>query len=155
MEDLALYLHLIGVIAFASGIVLAAAAFEAARGRRQAREVAALLGLSRLGALAASAGGLVLFSAGAWLVSIEDIGFGKGWVATSIALFVVAMGLGAVGGRRPKQARLLAERVAEEGEAEVGEELRALLDDPGSRIASYGAAALVPVILALMVFKPF
>lgn len=61
--------------------------------------------------------------------------------------------LGGLGGQRPKQARKLATRLTREG-GQADAELRALLDDPLSRTANYASAALLPAILALMVFKP-
>jgi hypothetical protein len=153
MEDAVLFLHLLGVLAFVAGIAVAAIAFEVARRRREAAEVALLLGLTRHGVALVGLGGLLLFVCGLWLVGLEDVGFGTGWVLAAIALFLAAVALGAIGGRRPKQARLLATRLAEGNEA-VTPELRALLDDPASRLANYASSALVVVVLALMVFKP-
>jgi hypothetical protein len=74
-------------------------------------------------------------------------------VQAAIGLFVIALLLGGYGGQRPNQARRLAAKLSDEGRG-TGPELRALLDDPAARAASYAAGALVPVILALMIFKP-
>jgi hypothetical protein len=63
------------------------------------------------------------------------------------------MALGAVGGQRPKQARLLASRLGAQGQS-TSAELRELLDDRLSRAANYLAAVVVVAILVLMVFKP-
>ena len=153
MDETVLFLHLLGVLLFVAGIVVAGVAFETARRREQPAEVALLLGLARIGALLVASGALLLFVCGLWLVDLEDVGFGTGWVQAAIALFVVALGLGGFGGQRPKQARMLATRLAQEG-GQASAELRALLDDPPSRVANYASAALVPTILALMVFKP-
>ncbi len=154
MEDVALFLHLLGVLLFVSGIVVAGVAFEAARRKETAAEVALLLGLSRYGVALVGAGALLLFVCGLWLVGLEDdVGFGTAWVDAAIALFLLVIALGSLGGRRPKQARLQAAGLAERGEP-VGAELRAVLDDPSSRAANYASAVLVLAILALMVFKP-
>lgn len=153
MENTVLFGHLLGVLLFVAGVVVAGVAFEAARQRQRADEVALLLGLTRAGVALVALGGLLLFICGMWLVGLEDIGFGTGWVSAAIALFVVALALGGLGGQRPKQARALATRLAEEGEP-VSSELRALLDDPLSRVANYASSALMVAILALMVFKP-
>ena len=67
-------------------------------------------------------------------------------------LFVVALALGGLGGRRPKQARLLATKLAA-AQAPVSDELRVRLDDSLSRAANYGSLAVVLAILVLMVFK--
>lgn len=153
MEDVVLFGHLLGVLAFVAGIVVAGVAFEAARRRDRASEIALLLGLTRSGAMLVGLGGLLLFVCGMWLVGLEEIGFGTGWVSAAIAIFVVAVLLGGLGGQRPKQARVLAARLAQEGGG-VSSELRALLDDSRSRAANYGSSLLILVVLALMVFKP-
>lgn len=153
MDDVVLYLHILGVLVFVAGVAVAGVAFEAARRRRRPADIAMLLGLARAGAALLGSGALLLLACGLWLVGLEDVGFGAGWVQAAIALFVVAMALGGWGGQRPKQARVLAERLAEEGRP-AGDELRALLDDPVARAANYASAALVLAILALMVFKP-
>jgi hypothetical protein len=153
MEDVVLFGHLLGVLAFVAGIVVAGVAFEAARRRDRASEIALLLGLTRYGVMLVGLGGLLLFVCGIWLVSLEEIGFGTGWVAAAIAIFLTAVLLGGIGGQQPKRARLLATQLAQEGGG-VSAELRALLEDPRSRAANYGSSLLVLVVLALMVFKP-
>jgi uncharacterized membrane protein len=154
MEDVALFLHLLGVLLFVAGIVVAGIPFEAARRREDPAEIALLLGLSRHGVTLVGTGALLLFLCGLWLVGLdEDVGFGTGWVSAAVALFLLVVALGSLGGRRPRQARLLAAELAERGEP-AGAELRALLDDPVSRAANYASAILVLAILALMVFKP-
>jgi len=153
MEDTVLFFHLLGVLLFAAGIVVAGLAFETALRPERPAEVALLLGLSRFGVLLVVSGGLLLLVCGLWLVDLEGIGYGAGWIDAAIALFAVALLLGGLGGQRSKQARKLATRLAAEG-GHAGAELRALLDDPLSRAANYASAAIVLAILALMVFKP-
>jgi uncharacterized membrane protein len=154
MEDLALFLHLLGVLLFVSGIVVAGIPFEAARRQEDPGNIALLLGLSRHGVALVAAGALLLIVCGLWLVGLdEDIDLGTGWVSAAIGLFVLGVALGSLGGRRPKEARLLATELAERREP-AGAELRSLLDDPASLAANYGSLLLVLAILALMVFKP-
>jgi uncharacterized membrane protein len=153
MEDAVLFFHLLGVLLFAAGVAVAGVAFETARRRERPTEIGLLLGLARVGALMVVSGGALLLVCGLWLVALEDVGFGAGWIDAAISLFVLALLLGALGGQRPKQARLLAARLAREG-GEADADLRALLDDRLSRAANYASAALVLAILALMVFKP-
>jgi uncharacterized membrane protein len=153
MDELALFFHLLGALLFVAGIAVAGVAFEAARRRSRPAEIALLLGLTRIGVLLVAVGGLLLLVFGLWLVDLGHFGYGAGWVDAAIALYVVALALGALGGQRPKQARRLAARLAGEGEP-VSAELRALLDDPLSRAANYASAAAVLAILVLMVFKP-
>lgn len=153
VSNVALFLHLTGVMLFVAGIVVAGVGFEAARRRSQPAEIALLLSLTRTGVVFVMSGGLLLFACGFWLVSLKEIGFDTGWVDAAIALFVLAMVIGGLAGQKPKKARQLATQLAEEGRP-VGAELRALLDDPASRLANYASAALILAILALMVFKP-
>jgi hypothetical protein len=153
VENVVLFLHLLGVLLFVAGIVLAATAFEAARRRERVEEIALQLSLTQVGAKLVAFGGLLLFACGVWLVELAHIGFGTGWVSAAMALFIVAVALGGLGGQRPKQARKLATQLAKEGKAGTVE-LRALLDDPRSRLANYASSALIVVVLALMVFKP-
>jgi len=154
VSNLALFLHLLGVLVFISGVALAGVAFESARRRERPAEIALLLGLARIGAVLVMTGGLLLVVGGFWLIGLEDdVDLGTGWISAALTLFVAALLLGGFGGQRPKRARALATELAEEG-AEMCAELRALLDDRVSRLANYASAALILAILALMVFKP-
>jgi uncharacterized membrane protein len=153
MNDVALFFHLLGALLFVSGIVLAGAAFEAARRRERPGEIALLLGLTRIGVVLVGVGTLLLLGFGFWLVHLGHFGYGAGWVDAAIALFVVALALGAAGGRRPKEARRLAVKLAAQS-SPASAELRALLNDRLSLAANYASAALVLGILVLMVFKP-
>jgi uncharacterized membrane protein len=127
--------------------------FEAARRREDPAEIALLLGLARVGVLLVLAGATLVLAFGLWLVDIEGIGYDAGWVGGALALYVVALVLGAIGGRAPRQARLLAARLGAEGRP-AEPQLRALLDDRLAAAANYASAAAVLAILVLMVFKP-
>lgn len=154
-REWALLLHLIGVVLLFSGMTVAAVAHEGARRRERPGEVAALLGLTRRGVFLVAAGGVVLVGSGLWLIELSDgvYSLGDGWIAGALGLLVLAFVLGAAGGQRPKRARRLAARAAEEGEV-CAEELRALLDDPLSRALNYAAALAVTAALVIMVWKP-
>jgi hypothetical protein len=151
VEEVALYLHLLGAFAFLAGLVLAGVAFESARRRTTAGDVALLLGLARRGALLAVAGAAVAGPFGLWLVHLGSFGYGSGWVDAAIAAFVAALLLGAYGGQAPKRARKLAEATGPD--AAVEGELRCALDDRAALAANYLALALVLGIITLMVFK--
>ena len=150
--NIALLCHLLGVLAFVAGIVLAGAAFEAARRRRRPEEIALLLGLTRIGVLLVAVGTVLIGAFGLWLVHLGHWGYGSGWVDASIGMYVVALVLGGRGGQRPKEARRLASHLAARGEP-VSDELRALLDDRVSLAANYGSLALILAIIGFMVFK--
>ena len=151
--QLALFFHLLGALLFVAGIILAGVAFEAARRRQRPADIALLLGLTRVGVVLVGIGALLVLGFGLWLVHLGGFGYGAGWVDAAIALYLLALVLGAIGGRRPKQARRLATCLAGE-DAPASAELRALLDDRLSLAANYTSAAAVLAILVLMVFKP-
>jgi uncharacterized membrane protein len=154
MDELVLYLHVLGVLVFAAGVAVAGVAFESARRRERSDEIALLLRQARAGALLVVSGGALLLVCGLWLVALEEgIDYGTGWVDAAIALFALALLLGELGGRGPRHARRLASRLAQDG-APPNAELHRLLDDPRARAANYASAAIVLAILALMVFKP-
>ncbi len=153
MDDLALFFHLLGALLFVSGIILAGVAFEVARRRERPSEIALLLGVTRIGVMLVGVGALLALAFGVWLVHLEHLSYGAGWISTSIALCIVVLGLGAAGGRRPKQARHLATKLAAEC-APASPGLRSLLNDRVSLAANYSSGMLVLAIVALMVFKP-
>jgi uncharacterized membrane protein len=151
--NIALFFHLLGMLLFVGGIVLAGVAFEFARRQRRPADIALLLALTRIGVLLVATGSLLIGAFGLWLVHLGHFGYGSGWVDASIAVYVIALILGAFGGQRPKQARRLATQVNED-QPSVSPQLRALLDDPLSRAANYGSLVAIFAVLALMVFKP-
>jgi uncharacterized membrane protein len=151
--EIALFFHILGALLFVAGIVVAGVVFEAARRREQPAEIALLLGLARSGVLLVGLGATLVLAFGLWLVHIEGLSYGTGWVSAAIALYVLALVLGGLGGRRPKQARRLAERLSADGSAATPQ-LRALLDDRVADAANYLSALAVIAILVLMVFKP-
>jgi uncharacterized membrane protein len=153
MRDVALFFHLLGALLFVAGIVVAGVAFEAARRRDRPGEIALLLGLTRVGVALVGVGALLVLGFGLWLVHLGGFGYGAGWIDAALVLYVVSLGLGALGGQRPKQARRLASELAAAG-APASPELRALLADRRSLAANYAASVAVLAILALMVFRP-
>ena len=152
-RDLALFLHLLGVVALTAGIAIAAVAHARARREESAEGVVVLLRLARTGVLLAAPAALVVVGAGAWLVGIEDLGWDTGWLRSAIAVFVLSLVLGAAGGRRPRQARELAERLRADGQP-PNDALRALLDDRASLLANVASGIAMLVVLWLMVAKP-
>lgn len=152
-HHLALFFHLLGALVFIGGVVLAGVAFEVARWQERPAEIVTLLALTRIGVLLVGVGSLMLWLFGLWLVHLGHFGYGAGWVDDSIALYVVALVLGALGGQRPKQARRLAAQLHADN-LPVTDELRRLLADRPSRVANYGSLLAILAVLVLMVFKP-
>src|SRR5579875_3932780 len=103
MYNVAFFFHILGVLLFVSGIVVAGVPFETARRRQRPAEVAILLGLSRVGVLLVAAGTVLTGVFGLWLVHLGHWRFSSFWVSGSIVLFLVVLALGGIGGQRPKQ----------------------------------------------------
>jgi uncharacterized membrane protein len=152
-HDVALFLHLLGVLTLVAGIAAAAVAQAVARRASGPAEVAAILRAARAGVLLAGPGVVVVVGAGAWLVHLDGLGWDTPWLTKALALLVIALVLGAAGGRRPRRARELAERLRDARE-DVTPELRGLLDDRWSALANLASAAAMLGVLWLMVAQP-
>jgi hypothetical protein len=153
IASLALFMHLLGAFLLIGGTMVAGVGFETARRRERPDEIALLLGVTRVGVLLVVVGELIVLAFGLWLVELRHVGYRTGWVVASLAMLGAAAVIGALGGRRPKQARLLATRLAAADQTTTPQ-LRALLDDRSSRTANYLSSVLVLGIVALMVFQP-
>jgi uncharacterized membrane protein len=153
VEDVALFFHLLGAFSLIGGTIVAGVAFETARRRVVPAEIALLLGVTRIGVVLVVLGAVMVLGFGLWLVDLGDWGYGAGWVDAALGLFAAAVVMGGIGGQRPKRARKLAQRLAAE-RTPANAELRALLDDPATRVVNYLSALLLLAVLMLMVFKP-
>jgi uncharacterized membrane protein len=149
----ALFLHLVGAALLAGGMTVAGAAQWAALRRSRPAEIALLLSLARIGVVLVALGALVVTICGFWLIEETGSGLDEGWLGLSFALFVLGVVLGAAGGRRPKRARLLAERIAAQNEGDSAE-VKRLLRDPLSLALNALAAAALLAVLLLMVWQP-
>jgi uncharacterized membrane protein len=150
-----LFLHLTGAFLFLGGSVVAAVLAVAALRCERPSEVATLLRLVRVPVAAVSVGVPMLFVFGLWLVSAAPYGYGfdQAWVIAAIVLFMLANVTGAVGGRREKGKRLLAESLAASGDA-PSPVLRAQLREPVGLALSAASFVLSLAVLVLMVWKP-
>lgn len=135
MSSLALFAHILGGFLFFAGIAVATAGYESARTRGRPREVALLLEAGRRGVALLGLGAALILGFGLWLVDLRGHSLSEAWIVASLALFVLAAVLGALGGQRPKRARFLARRLAGEGD-HTTQELTSLLSDPTSRVAN-------------------
>ena len=149
LDEVALFLHLVGVVMLFAGMAVAAVGLTAARRRERPAEIALLLSLTRIGVFLVATGLALAVACGFWLLDLTEFDLGDAWVATALGLVVLGAVLGSLGGRRPRRARLLAER-----QDAVDPELWRLLDDPLSLWLNAAAAAAYVAVLALMVWKP-
>jgi uncharacterized membrane protein len=149
----ALFLHVTGAFLLLGGAVIAGVFNIAAIRRERPSEIAALLRLTRWGVVAVSIGVLMTLAFGIWLVDIVGYGYGETWIVLAFVLWLLANALGGIGGKRDKETRLLAERLAAEGDSPAPE-LRMRLRDPVTLGLSWGSGLLFVVVLALMIWKP-
>ena len=98
-------------------------------------------------------GTVAVIAGGVWLTAIGPYGYGDGWLSASLCLLVISAALGAVGGRRPKRARLHAEHLARD-HAPADPLLRRLLNDRAALVLNYLSALALIGVLALMITKP-
>lgn len=146
--------HVLGAVLFVAGAVAAGLLHAAAMRRRQPSEIALLLRLTRVGVVVNGIGSLLSLGLGLWLVDyLPTYRLGDAWIAAALALWGASMVPAAVGGRAMRHARLLAERLAEEGDA-ASPELRRRVSDPLALVLNYLSLAMVLAILGLMVWKP-
>ncbi len=150
--DWALLLHVLGAIGFFSGMAIATAAQLGAWRRERAGEIAAVLALARVGVLVVAAGLVVVVASGLWLVDETSRSLDEGWITVSLLLLLVSVLLGAVGGRKAKAARRLAE--AQPPEAQADPLVQTLLRDRAALAANLVATAAALGILVLMVWRP-
>jgi uncharacterized membrane protein len=153
LYNLVLCAHLFGAFILVSGMAIAIVGLETASRRDNCTEVAVLLDIGRVGALLLMAGTILVAGFGFWLVSLGKWGYGTPWVVSGISLLSIVLILGAIGGQRPKKARLLATRLAEAGCA-PSDELRVMLNDRVTIVLNYLSFAAVLGIIVVMVMKP-
>ena len=151
MYELALFFHLVGALAFFAGLTVAAVGQAAARKRTRPRDISLLLAVARWGVIFVGLGTLLVLGFGFWLVDLRGHGF-QVWLVAALALLGFALVAGGLGGRAPKQARRLADRLAEKDEPSP--ELERLLNSRRADVLNGAAAAAAIAILVLMVWKP-
>jgi uncharacterized membrane protein len=145
--------HLVGAFLFVSGAVAVGLLYDAAVRRERPSEIAFLLGLTRVGVLVVGIGALAALVFGASLVHRRGFAFGDAWISVSLALWMVSVVLGGIGGRSARHTRYLAERLAADGDR-PSEELRKALTDPTAQTLNLASFLAAIAILALMVWRP-
>jgi uncharacterized membrane protein len=148
-----LALHVSSAFLLLGGATIAAALNVTAVRSERPREIALFLGLVRIAVVAVVAGAVLTLLFGLWLVSERDYSFGEAWIVVSLVLWLAGMAAGGIGGKRDRETRELAERLAAE-ENVATPELRARLRDPVALALSWGSGVAFVVVLALMIWKP-
>jgi uncharacterized membrane protein len=149
-----LVFHMAGALLLLGGAVFAGILNAAALRRERPSEIVVLYRLARLAVRAISVGLPLVLVFGIWLVAdLDFVKWSNTWVILALVGWVLAGALGGAGGRREKEARLLAERLAAEGDA-PSPELHARMRDPVTLALSWGSGVVVLGILALMIWKP-
>jgi uncharacterized membrane protein len=155
--DWLLVLHLFGAAALFGGAVAYHTVHLALLRTDRPRRIATLFGLGRPFELAIQVGALATLVFGIWLAytdhEVPRYGLGQGWIIAAIVLWVVANGLGAVGGKTYQKAKERAEELAAVSD-EPSAELRAMIRDPRAAVMTWTSTAMIVTILVLMVWKP-
>ncbi len=149
------FLHVSGAFLLIGGAVAAGVFNVVAQRRERPSEIALFLRLTRIPVVCVNVGMLVTIAFGLWLVHAAGQGysFGDAWIVAALVLWAAVGALGGIGGNREKETRLLAERLATEGD-EPSRELRRRMRDPLTIALSWSSGALTLAILGLMIWKP-
>lgn len=147
-------LHVVAAMLFLSGAVTVGILHLAAIRSPKPSDVAALLGLTRVGVVVVVVGALASLALGLALVAqLAYRSLGDTWIVLAIVLWVVSVVLGAIGGRSARETRYLAKKLAAEGD-EPSAELRRRVADRRSLVLNYASLLAALAILALMLWKP-
>jgi uncharacterized membrane protein len=143
-----------GAFLFLGAAVVAWVLGIAAALRERPSEIALLLGLTQIAAIGFGIGTTLLLVFGIWLViHVDAYSIGDGWIVAALILFALSLVIGGLGGSRDKRTRMLAQRLAGEGDAPSSEltaavrDVRALLYNVASTLGAF-------VVLVLMIYKP-
>ena len=153
MTNAFLFFHLLGAFCFFAGGAVAGVLQLAAIRAERPSQVYAYLRLAPIGAALVGIGALLTLGFGIALAEHEGLGMSPAWIQAALGLWVVAMLLGAYGGRTARHARHLAEKLASDGDA-PSPELRAMVAARGPLWASYASFAVLLAIVVLMVWQP-
>ncbi len=149
-----LFFHVTGAFLFLGGAVVAWVLGIAAARRERPSEIALLLGLTGPAAAAIGLGMMLTIVFGLWLVfDLEVYDLWDGWVIASLVMWVLSGALGGAGGKRDKETRRLAERLATEADV-ASSELTARVRDPVALSLNIASSLLGFAILAVMIWKP-
>ncbi len=152
-RDLALFLHLSGVLLFAGGSIAVTALRVLAIGKERPAESAVLLRAVRPLVPLVGVGLLLTLGAGVWLADELDVPYDSGWLQAAYVLILWLGVAGALAGRLDRKTRELAEREAAEGDR-MSAELARRLRDPLALTLDASMLVATVAIVALMVWEP-
>ena len=149
-----LFLHMSGAFLLVGGIVVAWTFGIAAVRREVPSEIALLMRLTGAAAAAIGLGLLLTIVFGLWLVfDLDFYELWDGWIVAALIMWFLSGALGGAGGRRDKETRMFAERLAAGGDA-PSPELQARVRDPIALSLNVASSLLALAILVLMIWKP-
>jgi uncharacterized membrane protein len=149
-----IFLHVTGAFLVLGGATFGGILNFFALRRERPSDVVVLYRMVSVAVRAISLGMVVTLAFGLWLVADEEVvKWSDTWVILALIGWVLANAMGGMGGRREKETRELAQRLAAEGDA-PSVELRARMRDPLALALSWGSGVVVIGILALMIWKP-
>jgi uncharacterized membrane protein len=149
-----LFLHVTGAFLLMGGIVVAWVFGIAAAMRKLPSEIAFLMRLTGAAAAAIGLGMLLTIVFGLWLVfDLDFYGLWDGWILAALIMWFLSGALGGAGGKRDKATRVLAQRLAAEGDT-PNAELQARVRDPVALSLNVASSLLALAILVLMIWKP-
>jgi uncharacterized membrane protein len=152
--DWLIFFHVTGAFLLLGGVVVAWVLGIAATRRHAPSEIALLLRLTGVATVSIGLGMLLTLGFGIWLVADQEVyDITDAWILAALVMWAVAGALGGQGGKREKETRLYAERLAGEGDAPSAD-LDARVRDPVVLSLNLGSSLLAFAILILMIWKP-
>jgi uncharacterized membrane protein len=151
--DWLLVFHIFGAFLMLSGSVAIGILHATAVQRERPSEVLLFFNLGRIAEATINVGAVAVLVFGLWLAHYVGYGFGQGWIIASIVLWVVSGALGGAGGKRYREARLEAGRLARGGDV-TSPELDRAKTDPRALALVWASGAAAFAIFVLMIWKP-
>jgi uncharacterized membrane protein len=148
-----LMFHITAAFFLVSGSVAAGVLNVLSQRAARPSETALFLRLIRtvLPVIAIGSIGTLVF--GLWLVHELHFDFWSFWILAAVVLWLLAGALGGAGGKHQERARVLAERLAAQGDT-PDDELRTILRDPRGNAMSWLAGLATLLLLVDMIWKP-
>jgi uncharacterized membrane protein len=146
--------HITGAFLLVGGSVAAGVLNTIALRAERPSDAALLLRLIRRTVPLIGVGSVATLVFGLWLVGEEEgVKLFSFWIVAALVLWALMGALGGIGGKHQERTRLLAERLAAEGDTST-DELRSLLHDTRGNAMSWLAGLATLLLLVDMFWKP-